>query len=99
MIIAAGPPRELSRKGIEKSKVRIEEMIKGTEVRGGDFPLVKGQHVASVVLFSGVSDVPRIKELQEIGAAAQEKIKEVSSEKEREYSALMDTNEKIAPLF
>jgi cell division GTPase FtsZ len=99
LIIAAGPPRELSRKGIEKSKVRIEEMIKGTEVRGGDFPLVKGQHVASVVLFSGVSDVPRIKELQEIGAEAQEKIKEVSSEKEREYSALMDTNEKIAPLF
>ena len=99
LIIAAGPPRELSRKGIEKSKVRIEGMIKGTEVRGGDFPLAKGQHVASVVLFSGVSDVPRIKELQEIGAEAQEKIKEVSSEKEREYSALMDTNEKIAPLF
>ncbi|MGB2842404.1 MAG: tubulin/FtsZ family protein [Halobacteriota archaeon] len=99
LIIAAGPPKELSRKGIEKSKVRIEEMIRGTEVRGGDFPLVKGQHVATVVLFSGVSDVPRIKELQEIGAEAQEKIKEVSSEKEREYKVLMDTNETIAPLF
>ena len=99
LIIAAGPPKELSRKGIEKSKVRIEEMIRGTEVRGGDFPLVKGQHVATVVLFSGVSDIPRIKELQEIGAEAQEKIKEVSSEKEREYKVLMDTNETIAPLF
>ncbi|MDI6886051.1 MAG: tubulin/FtsZ family protein [archaeon] len=68
LIIAAGPPKELSRKGIEKSKMRIEEMIRGKEVRGGDFPLVKGQHVSMIVLFSGVSDVPRIKELQEIGA-------------------------------
>ncbi|MGB2841157.1 MAG: tubulin/FtsZ family protein [Halobacteriota archaeon] len=99
LIIAAGPPKELSRKGIEKSKVRIEEMIRGTEVRGGDFPLVKGQHVATVILFSGVSEIPRIKELQEIGAEAQEKIKEVSSEKEREYKELMDTNDTIKPLF
>ncbi|MDI6885255.1 MAG: hypothetical protein QMD22_02700 [archaeon] len=42
LMIAAGPPKELSRRGIEKSKVRIEEMIRGKEVRGGDFPLVKG---------------------------------------------------------
>jgi cell division GTPase FtsZ len=99
LIIAAGPPKELSRKGIEKSKVRIEEMIRGTEVRGGDFPVVKGQHVATAVLFSGISDIPRIKELQETGAEAQEKIKEVSGEKEKEYKALMDTNETIKPLF
>jgi cell division GTPase FtsZ len=99
LIIAAGPPKELSRKGIERSKVRIEDMIRGKEVRGGDFPLVKGQHVATVVLFSGVSDIPRIKELQEIGKEAQEVIKEVSSEKERDYKELMDTNDNIKPLF
>ncbi len=99
LIITAGPPKELSRKGIEKSKVRVEEMIRGTEVRGGDYPLVKGDHVATVVLFSGVSDIPRIKELQKIGAEAQERIKEVSSEKEKGYLELMDTNETVAPLF
>jgi cell division GTPase FtsZ len=99
LIIAAGPPKELSRKGIEQSKVRIEDMIRGKEVRGGDYPLVKGQHVATVVLFSGVSDIPRIKELQEIGAEAQAVIKEVSSEKERDYKELMDTNDNIKPLF
>ncbi|MBE0517081.1 MAG: cell division protein [Methanophagales archaeon] len=99
LIVAAGPPKELSRKGIEKSKVRIEELIRGTEVRGGDFPVVKGKHVSMIVLFSGVSEVPRIKELQEIGAEAQEKIKEVISEKEKEYQKLMDTNKSIAPLF
>jgi cell division GTPase FtsZ len=99
LIIAAGPPKELSRKGLEKSKVRIEEMIRGTEVRGGDFPVVKGKHVSTIVLFSGISEVPRIKELQEIGAEAQEKIKEVISEKDKEYQKLMDTNKTITPLF
>jgi len=74
-------------------------MIRGTEVRGGDFPLVKGQHVATVVLFSGVSDIPRIKELQDTGAEAQEVIKEVTTEKEKDYKELMDTNDNIKPLF
>jgi cell division GTPase FtsZ len=99
LIVAAGPPKELSRKGIEKSKMRIEEMIRGKEVRGGDFPVVKGKHVSTIVLFSGVSDVPRIKELQEIGVEAQEKIKEVISDKEKGYQKLMDTNKTITPLF
>jgi cell division GTPase FtsZ len=99
LIIAAGPPKELSRKGIEKAKVRIEEMIRGKEVRGGDFPLVKGDHVSMVVLFAGVSDVPRIKELQAIGAEAQEQIKEVTVEKEKDFSDLMFANDAIAPLF
>jgi cell division GTPase FtsZ len=99
LIIAAGPPKTLSRKGIEKSKARVEELISGTEVRGGDFPLVKGRHVATVVLFSGVSNIPRIKEIQEIAAEAQERLKEVSSEKEREYKELLDTDEVIKPLF
>ena len=99
LIIAAGPPKELSRKGIEKAKVRIEELIRGKEVRGGDYPLVKGRHVSTIVLFSGVSDVPRIKELQAIAAEAQERIKEVSSEKERDYRELMDTGETLKPLF
>jgi len=99
LIIAAGPPKELSRKGMEKSKERIEEMIRGTEVRGGDFPVVRSQHVATVVLFSGVSDIPRIKELQGTGAEAQAKLEEVSSEKEKGYKELLDTNESIKPLF
>jgi cell division GTPase FtsZ len=97
LIIAAGPPKELSRKGLEKSKVRIEEMIKGKEVRGGDFPLVKGQHVSTIVLFSGVTDVPRIKELQEVAAEAQEKIKAVAAEEgEKKH---IETTDVIKPLF
>ena len=99
LVIAAGPPEELSRKGMEKSKERIEEMIRGTEVRGGDFPVVRSEHVATIVLFSGVSNIPRIKELQEMGADALETLKGVTSEKEREYQELMDTNGSIKPLF
>lgn len=76
LIIAAGPSEELSRKGIETAKTRIEELIRGKEVRGGDLPLPKGQHISVVVLFSGVSDIPRIKELQELGAKVHEKHKQ-----------------------
>ena len=97
LIIAAGPPKELSRKGLEKSKVRIEEMIKGKEVRGGDFPVVKGQYVSTIVLFSGVTDVPRIKELQEIAAEAQEKMKAVATEEgEKKH---IETTDVVKPLF
>ena len=99
LIIAVGPPKELSRKGIEKSKARVEELISGTEVRGGDFPLLKARHVAAVALFSGVSNIPRVKEIQEMAVEAQERLKEVSREKEREYKELMDTDESIKPLF
>ena len=97
LIIAAGPPKELSRKGLEKSKVRIEEMIRGKEVRGGDFPVVKGQYVSTIVLFSGVTDVPRIKELQEIAAEAQEKMKAVATEEgEKKH---IETTDVVKPLF
>ena len=99
LIIAAGPPNELSRKGIEKSKMRIEEEIRGKEVRGGDFPLPKGRHVSAIVLFSGVSDIPRIKELQEIGADAQAKMKAVSSVDAKDYKELFASNSPISPLF
>ena len=99
LVIAAGPPGELNRKGVEKSKERVEDLIRGTEVRGGDFPLVKSRYVSTVVLFSGVSNIPRVKEIQELGAGALEKIEEISSEKEKDYEELLDTKGTIKPLF
>ncbi|MHC1635299.1 MAG: tubulin/FtsZ family protein [Candidatus Methanospirareceae archaeon] len=99
LIIAAGPPKELSRKGMEKAKTWIEGLVRGAEVRGGDYPITRSPYVATMVLFSGVSNVPRIKELQEIAAKAQEKMKEVVSDKEEGYKQLMDTGGTIKPLF
>jgi uncharacterized membrane protein (DUF106 family) len=50
------------------------------------------------VLFSGVTDVPRIKELQEIAAEAQEKMKAVATEKDAEKKHI-ETNDVVKPLF
>ena len=98
MILVAGPPSELDRKGIEKSKVWIEGLIKGGEVRGGDFPLPRSKHVAVTVVFSGVTDVPRIKELQEMAVEAQKTIEELSNERS-EYEELFEAGGKLKPLF
>jgi len=49
------------------------------------------------VLFSGVTDVPRIKELQEIAAEAQEKMKAVATEEgEKKH---IETTDVVKPLF
>ncbi|RLG29303.1 cell division protein, partial [Methanosarcinales archaeon] len=41
----------------------------------------------------------RVKEIQELGAGALEKIEEISSEKEKDYEELLDTKGTIKPLF
>ncbi len=97
LIVVAGPPEELSRKGIEKAKLWVEEMIRGTEVRGGDYPVPKSDYVAAVTVFSGVTDVPRIKELQELAVNAQKTIQEFDSKKEEKHESLW--RDDIKPLF
>ncbi|MCW3135927.1 MAG: tubulin/FtsZ family protein [Canidatus Methanoxibalbensis ujae] len=99
LIIVAGPPEYISRKGVESARKRVEELIRGTEVRGGDFPIPKSKHVAALTLFSNVSDIPRVRELQEMAVEAQEKLREITEEKEREYKELLESREEIKPLF
>ncbi|MDY6865027.1 MAG: tubulin/FtsZ family protein [Halobacteriota archaeon] len=99
LVLLAGPPGELNRMGIEKSRIWVEDLIEGTEVRGGDYPIPGSKYVAAAVLFSGVSDVPRIKELQEAAAEAQEKMKEFSEKKDEKFGDLMHSDESVKPLF
>ena len=65
LVLVAGPPDELDRKGIEKAKSWVEENIAGVEVRGGDYP-VNSNYVAAVVVLATVGSAPRIKELMDI---------------------------------
>jgi len=92
LVLVAGPPDELDRKGIEKAKSWVEENIAGVEVRGGDYPVNSG-YVAAVVVLSTVSNAPRIKELMEIARTTKEDVVK-SSERE---SLVID--EDIEPLF
>jgi cell division GTPase FtsZ len=92
LVLLAGPPDEMDRKGVEKAKSWVEENIAGVEVRGGDYP-VNSEYVAAVVMLSTVGNAPRIKELLDI---AKETKEDVIKSKEKKSSMF---EEGIDPLF
>jgi len=92
LVLVAGPPDELDRKGIEKAKSWVEENIAGVEVRGGDYP-VNSNYVAAVVVLATVANAPRITELMEIARTTKE---DVAKSQERKPITF---DEEIEPLF
>ena len=92
LVLVAGPPDEMDRKGVEKAKSWVEENIAGVEVRGGDYP-VQSEYVAAVVMLATVGNAPRIKELLDI---AKETKEDVIKSKEKKTSMF---EEGIDPLF
>jgi tubulin-like protein CetZ len=92
LVLVAGPPDEMDRKGVEKAKSWVEENIAGVEVRGGDYP-VSSEYIAAVVMLATVGNAPRIKELLDI---AKETKEDVIKSKEKKTSMF---EESIDPLF
>jgi len=97
LILVAGPPEHLDRKGLEKAKMWIEEQISGVEVRAGDYPTRRTKYVAALVLLANVTDIPRVKELQRLAAEAKEEAEE--AEKTRMAKTLELFDEDIEPLI
>ncbi len=94
LVLIAGPPDEMDRKGVEKSKSWVEENIAGIEVRGGDYPL-ESSKIAAVVVLATIGDAPRIRELLEI---AKDTKADVIKSKERR-TTMFDDEEGVEPLF
>jgi len=97
LVLVAGPPEHLDRKGLEKAKLWLEEEIAGVEVRAGDYPTRRTKHVAALVILANVTDVPRVKQLQRLAAEAKEEMESV--EKERIEKTLEIFDEDIEPLI
>ncbi|MDO5847641.1 MAG: tubulin/FtsZ family protein [Methanocorpusculum sp.] len=95
LVLVAGPPGELDRKGVEKSKNWVEENIAGVEVRGGDYPVDSG-YVAAVVLLATIGNAPRIRELMDLAKEAKE---EVVRSRERAAAPSMFDDSEVDPLF
>jgi cell division GTPase FtsZ len=93
LLVMAGPPRHLNRKGIERGRKWLEEQTGSMEVRGGDYPVSGSGFVAGVILLSGVTNVPRIKELQQVAIEAQDNIEEIREESEKNLENLVDDGE------
>ena len=68
LVIVAGPPEHLDRKGLEEARRWIEEKTNCQTVRTGDYPRPDSDRVAVLVLLSGITAVPRIEEIQTMAA-------------------------------
>jgi len=72
LLVVSGPPEKLDRKGIDQARSWLEETTDCLEVRAGDYPLPGEDRVAAVVMFSGVTDIPRIDDVQSEAVRAEE---------------------------
>jgi len=100
LLVMAGPSQYLNRKGIERGRKWLEEQTGSMEVRGGDYPLKGRGIVASVILLSGVTNVPRIKELQQVAIEAQDNLEDIRSQSETNLHELVnDDEDELESLF
>ncbi|WP_411967170.1 tubulin/FtsZ family protein [Haloferax sp. YSSS75] len=72
LIVLTGPSRTLSRKGFEGGRYWLEREADIVEVMAGDEPHDRASSLTVVILFSNVTDVDRIKEIQQTALEHQE---------------------------
>jgi cell division GTPase FtsZ len=70
LLIVAGDPDAIPRKGVESARRWIEEETGSLQVRGGDFPL-SSDRIATLVLLGGVERSERIQEFMQRASEAQ----------------------------
>ena len=100
LVVMSGPSDYLNRKGIERGRKWLENETASMEVRGGDYPVEDSEHVAAVTLLSGVTDVPRIKQLQGIAIETQDNIEDIREESQQNLNNLVkDDGGELEALF
>lgn len=100
VLVLSGPSQYLNRKGIERGRKWVEEQTGSMEVRGGDYPLKGSDEVSAVLLLSGVTDIPRIKELQQLAIETQDNIEDIrEGSTDRLDELVQDDEDELEPLF
>ncbi len=98
LVLVAGPPEQLDRKGLEKAKLWLEEQISGVEVRAGDYPTRRTRYIAALVVLANVTEIPRVKQLQKLASEAKEEVEIAEKERIDKTIALFE-EEDLEPLF
>lgn len=100
LLVVAGPPEFINRKGVERGRQWLEEVTGTMVMRGGDYPVGRSDHVAAVVLLSGVTNVPRIKQLQARALQTLDNIAERDERSEANLRGLVEHDDgDIEPLY
>ena len=66
LILVAGPSHEISMKGVMTVRKWIDRSIAGMEMRSGDYPVTNSEYVAIIIVLSGLENIPRLTELENI---------------------------------
>jgi cell division GTPase FtsZ len=90
LLLVSGPPKALNRKGIDKARKWLEETTGCMEVRAGDYPLPNENRVAAIVVLSGVTDVPRVKEMQRMAIEAEENVEQLRAKSKEDLDDLIE---------
>lgn len=100
LLVVAGPPSHLDRRGVERAVSWLEEVTGTDEVRGGDYPLPGEDKIAVVVVLSGVTDAPRVVELQQAAVETQRSMKRLREEAPEALGKLVWSGDgELEPLF
>lgn len=94
LLVVAGDPDRIPRKGVEKARRFIEDETGSMAVRGGDFP-IQSDRIASLVLLGGLERSDRVDRFL---ARARQAAKEVESEPKIDRRTVFD-NDEIDTLF
>ncbi|MFA9518165.1 tubulin/FtsZ family protein [Halopenitus sp. H-Gu1] len=99
LIVFAGPPAVISRKGVEAAREWLENEADTVDVLAGDDPRTDSSTLAAVVLLSNVTETPRIDEIQNQAVDAQNKIRELDAVREEEIESLItDDDNDLDPI-
>lgn len=99
LIVFAGPPEAISRKGVESAREWLETAADTVDVLAGDDPRSGSSTLAAVVLLSNVTETPRINEIQNQAVDAQNKIREQDAVREEEIQSLItDDDNDLDPI-
>ncbi|ERH13588.1 MAG: cell division GTPase [halophilic archaeon J07HB67] len=91
LVVLAGQPENISRKGVERARSWVEEETGSMRVRGGDFPL-DSDRIAALVLLGGIERSDRVEEFMD-------RAKEAQRQEERDDPAEMFHNEELDDLI
>jgi cell division GTPase FtsZ len=92
LLVVAGRPERIPRKGVERARKWLEEETGSLQVRGGDFPLETDELVV-IVLLAGVEGSGRVEEFLERASQAQKEAEQREREREQDPDDAFQSDE------